>query len=29
MANYEGTDLFVKPCNMIRENRGEKIMLLS
>ncbi len=22
MANYEGTDLFVKPCNMIRENRG-------
>lgn len=24
MANYEGTDLFVKPCNMIRENRGEK-----
>lgn len=22
MANYEGTDLFVEPCNMIRENRG-------
>ena len=29
MANYEGTNLFVEPCNMIRENRGGVIMLLS
>lgn len=29
MANYEGTDLFVEPCNMIKENKGGVIMLLS